>query len=97
MYLVEEAVVTAGSLPGLGLGASNTGSGEGERAVKETVVLETSTAEESMVGVESLSTGEGSNVWTERKDRYISEWMDEGREGEREGGKGKEREAGEHH
>ena len=65
MHLVKEAAVTTRCLPGQGLWTSNTSGREGERTVKKTVILETSRTEESLIGMESLGTREGSNVWTE--------------------------------
>ena len=67
MYLVKEAVVPTGCFPWLGLrtSSSNTGGWEREGAMEKTVILETSRTEQSLIGVESLGTREGSNVRTE--------------------------------
>ena len=70
MYLVKEAVVPTRCFSWLRLGARNTGSREGKGAMKKTVILETSRTEQSLVGVESLGTGERSYVRTEfRRER----------------------------
>ena len=61
---MKEAVVTTRRLLGLRLSANHAIGGEREaRAMEKAVVLETTTTEQRLIGMESFGTRERSNVW----------------------------------